>query len=123
MKTDGQQFLEEMARLPEKTFDHRFAETSAGLGLGEVFDRNELKLLYEASWRALVCNLAINGIGALDGKVRPEDEAERRYLETEFMDARELFYASPGWQNLSRCEQTPIENCFLRVLVLEDRLA
>jgi hypothetical protein len=123
MKTDGQQFLEEMARLPEKTFDHRFADTSAGLGLGEVFDRNELKLLYEASWRALVCNLAINGIGTPDGQVRPEDEAERRYLEQDFMHAGDLFYASPGWQNLSRSEQTPIEDCFLSVLVLQGRLA
>ena len=122
MKTDGQQFLEELARLPEKTFDHRFAETSAQLSLGELFDRNELKLLYEASWRALSCNLAINGIGAPDGQVRPEDEAERRHLEQQFMEALELFYASPGWQNLDQCEKTPIEDCFLTVLVLDDRL-
>jgi len=39
-----QQFLEELADLPPDTFDHRFAKTSARLGLGVLFDRNELKL-------------------------------------------------------------------------------
>jgi hypothetical protein len=91
MKTDGQQFLQELADLPPDTFDHRFAKTSARLGLGVLFDRNELKLLYEASLRALVCNLAINGIGAENGVIRPEEEGERRQGEQEFMEARDLF--------------------------------
>ena len=123
MKTDGQQFLQEMHRLPRETFAHRFAHTSAQLRLGEVFDRNELTLLYEASLRALLCNLSINGIGATCGQVRPGDEAQRRQLEQEFMQARDLFYASPGWQNLTRCAKASIEDQFLSVLVLDDRLA
>jgi hypothetical protein len=122
IKTDGQQFLEELAQFPRETFDHRFANTSAGLGLGELFNRNELKLLYEASLRALMCNLAINGIGAPNGQVRPEDETERRQLEQEFMQARELFYASPGWQNLGPCAKAPIDDHLLSVFVLDDRL-
>jgi hypothetical protein len=123
MKTDGEQFLEELASLPRETFDYRFAQASGRLGLGELFDRNDLKLLYEASVCALRCNLALNGIGMPDGQVRPEDEAERRQLEEEFMETRELLYASPGWQVLGQCNRDAIEECFLTVLVLDDRLA
>lgn len=123
MKTDGQQFLQELADLPPDTFDHRFAKTSARLGLGVLFDRNELKLLYEASLRALVCNLAINGIGAENGVISPEQEGERRQFEQEFMEARDLFYASPGWQNLAESARRSVEECFLSVFVLDDRLA
>lgn len=122
MKTDGQQFLEELACLPPQTFDHRFASTSAQLGLGTVFDRNELKLLYEASLRGLLCNLAINGIGS-QGLIKPEEEAERCQCEREFMEARDLFYASPGWQNLPESKRQAVERYFLSVFVTEDRLA
>jgi len=123
MKTDGQQFLEELASLPPDTFDHRFADASARLGLGVLFDRNELKLLCEASLHALLCNLAINGIGAENGLIRPEEEAERRQCEQEFMEARELLYASPGWQNLVESARQQVEQAFLRVFVMDDRLA
>lgn len=122
MKTDGQEYLEELAGLPPNTFDHRFAKTSAQLGLGAVFDRNELKLLYEASLRALLCNLAINGIGT-DGVIRSEEEPERSQCEWEFMEARDLLYASPGWQNLAPAKREAVERSFLRVLVTEDKFA
>jgi hypothetical protein len=92
MNLDGQNFLEALASLPPYTFESRFAKTLAGLGLGSVFDRNELKLLYEASVRTLACNLAINAIGTAEERVRPQDEAERSRLEREFMIARDLFY-------------------------------
>jgi hypothetical protein len=123
VKTDGQQFLEELAALPPDTFDHRFADASARLGLGGLLDRNELKLLYQTSLCALLCNLAINGVGAEGGAIRPEEEPERRQCEQEFMEARELLYASPGWQNLAESERQPIEQCFLSVFVTDDRLA
>jgi hypothetical protein len=122
MKTDGQKFLEELAGLPPNTFDHRFADTSARLGLGSVFDRNELKLLYDASLRATLCNLAINGVGT-PGSIRAEEEPERRQREQEYMEARELFNASPGWQNLAKAQREPVERKFLNVFVTEDKLA
>lgn len=123
MNLDGQHFLEALASLPSYTFESRFAKTLAGIGLGGVFDRNELKLLYEASVRALACNLAINGIGTAGEQIRLQDEAKRSRLEREFMVARDLFYASPGWQNLGNQQRQPVESTFLSVFVLDDRLA
>ena len=122
MKTDGQKFLDELAGLPRNSFDHHFAERSAALGLGAVFDRNELKLLYEASLRALLCNLAINGVGT-PGPIKSEEEAERTETEQDFMEARELLYASPGWQNLGLARREHVERKLLRVFVSDDRLA
>ncbi|HTL54740.1 MAG TPA: hypothetical protein VL361_03640 [Candidatus Limnocylindrales bacterium] len=122
MKTDGQKFLDELAALPCNCFDHRFAESSAKLGLGAVFDRNELKLLYEASLRALLCHLAINGVGT-PGPIRAEEEPERRYSEQQFMGARELLYASPGWQNLAEALRERVESNFLNVFVNQENLA
>ena len=100
MDRDGQHYLEALASLPPYTFDSRFAKALAGLGLSGVFDRNELKLLCAASVKALACNLAINGLGVADEQIRPQGEAKRSRLEREFMLARDLFFASPGWQNL-----------------------
>lgn len=77
MDLDGQQYLDALASLPSHTLESRFANTLAVLGLGGVFDRNELKLLYGASARALACNLAINGFGMVGEQIRPQDEARR----------------------------------------------
>jgi hypothetical protein len=123
MNLDGQHYLEALASLPANTFESRFATTLAGLGLAGIFDRNELKLLYEASIKAMACNLAINGIGLVEARIRPQDEARRSRLELEFMLARDLFFASPGWQNLHNETRKTVEETFLSVLVLDDRLA
>lgn len=122
MNLDGQHYLEMLASLPPETFESRFAKTLAGLSLNGVFDRNEVKLLYEASLKALACNLAINGIGRVL-QIRPQDEAKRSRLEREFMLARDLLFASPGWQTLDNKTKQPVEETFLNVFVLADRLA
>ena len=120
---DGQHFLEALASLPTDTFESRFAATLTGLGLAQVFDRNELTLLYEASVKAMACNVAINGIGIVEQRIRPQDETRRSWLEREFMVARDLFFASPGWQNLDHNTRKTLEQTFLSVVVLDDRLA
>ena len=123
MNLDGQHFLQALASLPTDTFESRFAATLTALGLAQVFDRNELTLLYEASVKALACNLAINGIGMPEERIRPQDEVKRNWLEREFMIARDLFFASPGWQNLDNKTRQTIEEAFLTVFILNDRLA
>jgi hypothetical protein len=120
---DAPNFLEDLARLPADTFESRFSKVAVELGLGALFDGNELKLLYDAALCASLCNLAFNGSEASGGEIRPEHEAQRRKLEGDFMVAREIFWASPGWQTLSDSEREPIEQHFLRVLVAEEKLA
>ena len=39
------------------------------------------------------------------------------------MTAREIFYASPGWQMLDEAEQETIEKVFLSVAVADEKLA
>ncbi len=112
-----------MGSLPPETFENRFSRASTQLGLAAELTRNELTLLYEATFRATLCNLAINGLGALAGKIPREQEPNRCKLERDFMVAREMFYASPGWQTLQSPEQEIIEKVFLSVLVTEDKLA
>ncbi len=123
MKTDGQDYLEQLASLPPNTFENRFSKISNRLRLGDSLSRNELTLLYEAAFRATLCNIAINGLGGCRGLIRPEHEPHRLRLEREFMEAREVFCASPGWQTLTPAEQGPIERIFLTVLVADDKLA
>jgi hypothetical protein len=123
MKNAAQEYLQELGHLPPDSFESRFSRTSMQLGLGDSFSRNELTLLYEATFRATLCNLAINGLGALRGNIRPDGEANRSLLERDFMVARDVFYASPGWQDLEEAEQEPINRIFLGVSVAEDKLA
>ena len=122
MKTDGQDFLEALARFPVDTFESRFSNIAVKLDLCAHLDRNELKLLYEAALTANLCNLAINGWDTRSGEIRPENEPRRRELEEEFMVARDVLRASPGWQNLSGPEQEIIEWQFLQVFVRQERL-
>lgn len=123
MKNLAAEYLQELAHLPPDSFESRFSRTSIQLGLADSFSRNDLTLLYEATFRATLCNLAINGLGALRGNIRSEEEANRSRLEREFMMARDVFYASPGWQSLEETDQEPINRIFLGVSVAEDKLA
>lgn len=123
MKNPAQEFLQELGNLPPDTFESRFSRASNQLGLGGELTRNELTLLYEATFRATLCNLAINGLGKLAGKIPSEQESNRWKLERDFMVARDIFYASPGWQTLEPFEQETIEKVFLGVMVVDDKLA
>jgi hypothetical protein len=123
MKNPAQEFLQELSNLPPDTFESRFSRASNQLGLAGELTRNELTLLYEATFRATVCNLAINGLGKLAGKIPGEQEPNRRQLESDFMVARDIFFASPGWQTLEPLEQETIEKVFLGVMVADDKLA
>jgi hypothetical protein len=123
MKNPAQEFLQELGNLPPDTFESRFSRASAQLGLAGELTRNELTLLYEATFRATLCNLAINGLGTLAGKILNDQESNRCKLERDFMVARDVFYASPGWQTLDPPEQEAIERVFLGVMVTDDKLA
>src|SRR3974390_655937 len=105
MKNPAQEFLQELGNLPSDTFESRFSQVSNQLGLAVSFSRNELTLLYEATRRATLCNIALNGLGNRAGRISQEQETQRRKLEDDFMVARDVLYASPGWQTLQETEQ------------------
>jgi hypothetical protein len=123
MKTAGQHFLEELAAFPANSFESRFSNDSAQLGLCAILDRNELTLLYEASFRGSRCQSAFNASFHGDGVGTPEVERQRRSFEVDFMESREIFYASPGWQTLTLRQQVAIEASLLNVFVTEENLA
>jgi len=123
MRNTGQAFLDKLANLPPDTFESRFSKTSTRMGLGVAFGRNELTLLYEAAVRAELCTIVLNSPRAADGKIKPLDEVTRVKLETEFLNARDILYASPGWQNLLASEQDLIQRIFLAVVIAECNLA
>ena len=123
MKNHSQEFLEQLASHPADTFESRFSLVSNRLGLASTLNRNELTLLYEAAFRATLCNMALNGLGEYGEEIRPELEANRTKLEWDFMVARDMFYGSPGWQELAEGEQELIKKVFLSVFVAEDKLA
>ena len=101
MMTAGEEYLEELAGFPPKTFPSHFASSATRLRLGTFLDRTELNWLYEAASWAALCNIAINGLGGCGGRIKPEREPNRRRLERKFMVARDKLYASAGWQ---RCD-------------------
>ena len=123
MKNDGQTFLTQLSSLPPDTFESRFSKACSRLGLGATLSRNELTLLYEVSLRATLCNVAINSPAGPDSVLNVKQELNRIKTELEFMVAREIFYASPGWQNLTPTEQEAIQSAFLQVAVPEGKLA
>lgn len=123
MKNPAQDFLQELGNLPPDSFESRFSRASTQLGLAGELTRNELTLLFEATFRATLCNLAINGLGALAGKILPDQEPSRFKLERDFMVARDILFASPGWQTLELSEQETLEKVFLSVVVKEEKLA
>jgi hypothetical protein len=121
MKSSSQEFLEQLTALPSDWFEHRFAERLAQLGLGAVLERNDLTLLCEAALLANVCQEAINDIGG--GKTKEDQETKRVRLEWEFMTARDIFYASPGWQTLDQATQQIVIEKFFTVAVADQHLA
>jgi hypothetical protein len=123
MMTTGEQYLNELASFPPRTFPSHFASSATGLHLGTALDRTELKWLYEAAFLATLCNIAINGLGGCGGRIKPEREPNRRRLEREFMAARDKLYASAGWQALPPLVRHPIQRVFLRISVNENNLA
>jgi hypothetical protein len=122
MILDGQKFLLELSELPSETYEHFFAESACRLGLGAVFDRNDLRLLLEASLCAASCNYAFNSCCRCGISNGIDHEPHRSRLEYEFMAARDLFYTSPGWQNLARSKRAQLEKNFLRVSVGDEKL-
>ena len=123
MKTDGQEFLEQLESFAPNKFATRFSKHCTKLGLGAALDANELNLLYKAAFRATLCNIAINGLGGCEGKVKPEREVNRTRLEWQFMAARDQLYASRGWQLLSLAEKGSVGRVFLNVFVADYNLA
>ena len=123
MKTDGQDFLQQLAGFPPKTFEGRFLKASIRLGLGADLAADELSLLYRAAFRAALCNIALNGLGGCEGQIRPEQERSRIRLEREFMTARDRIYACFGWKTLRKSQKESVERILLQVRVEERNLA
>jgi hypothetical protein len=123
MMTTGEEYLEELAGFPPKTFPSNFSSIATRLHLGTAMDRTELRWLYEAAFEATLCNIAINGLGGCGGRIKPEHEPNRRRLEKEFMAARDRLYACAGWQALPPFVKHPIQRFFLRISVNENKLA
>lgn len=121
--TTGENYLNELAGFPPRTFPSHFAGSATRLRLGTVLDRTELKWLYEVAFLAALCNIAINGLGGCGGRIKPEREPNRRRLEREFMAARDKLYATVGWQALPPFVRRPIQTVFLRISVNENNLA
>lgn len=123
MKTDGQEFLEQLDSFAPNKFARRFSKNCTRVGLGAVLDGDELNLLYKAAFRGTLCNIAINGLGGCDGEIKAEREANRTRLEWQFMAARDELYASAGWRALGPAAKGSVERVFLNVFVAEYNLA
>jgi hypothetical protein len=121
MKDSSQEFVAQLTSLPPDCFEHRFGRRLAQLGLGSMLDRNDLTLLCEAAVRANLCQDALNDVHK-DGNSQ-EQEAKRVRLEWEFMTARDVFYASPGWQTLDESIQDIVRQMFLTATVADECLA
>jgi hypothetical protein len=123
MITDGQDFLQKLAKFPPNTFEAKFLRSARRMGLSEALEPEEIRLLYRASFRAVLCNIAINGLGGCGGLIRPEREANRVRLEQDFMAFRDKFFACTGWQGLLSVQRERIDQRFLTVAVAKENLA
>ena len=123
MKTDGQIFLDRLASSSAEGFKVRFSKISTRLGLGVSLRGTELSLLYRATFYAVLCNIAFNGVGGCRGQIKPNREANRISLERKFMAAREKFWACAGWRALPAAQKGSIRSIFLHVFLTEDNLA
>jgi hypothetical protein len=123
MTNNGQSFLDQLAAFPPDSFENRFSLVVGRLGLAAALERNELSLLFEAAYRATLCNIALNGIGSKGGAILSAHEHERSRLEFEFMVSRDVLFASPGWQGLTRADQFALSRIFLSVSVAPKNLA
>jgi hypothetical protein len=123
LNRDGQEFLNRLANFPVHSFESRFSSISTRIGVGRALHLTEVHLLYEAAFAAVLCNIALNGLGGCNGRIKPQRERNRIRLELEFMEARGRLLGSPGWQALSASEKETIRRIFLSVRVDEDKLA
>jgi hypothetical protein len=123
MNTDGQAFLDQFANLPRRTFESLFSRISNRLDVGLELTWEELKLLYDAAYQAILCNIAFNGLGGCGGQIKPDRERNRIRLEREFLAARDRFYACRGYEGMSESKRRAIERIWLTVLVTEENLA
>ncbi len=123
MRTDGQNYLQELASLPPDTFENRFSRISTRLGLGRALRRESLARLFEAAFCAAMCNIAINGLGGCEGQINPSHERNRIRLEQEFMAARDQLYRSRDWRRLAKLKRDSATRVFLTVRVVEENLA
>jgi hypothetical protein len=123
MITDGQDFLRKLEQFPPRTFEARFLRNARRLRLHGALAGDEIRLLYRAAFRAVLCNIAINGLGGCKGLIRPEQEWNRVRLEQDFLALRNRFFACAGWQSLLGQERERIERQFLTVAVAEENLA
>ena len=121
--TTGEEYLNELAGFPPRTFSRNFARSATRLRLDKALGRTELKCLYEAAYLAALCNIALNGLGGCNGVIKPERESNRRKLEGDFMMACDRLYACAGWRSISPFVRHPIQRIFLRVCVNEENLA
>jgi len=123
MTNHSQSFLDQLATFPPDSFENRFSMVVRRLGLAIALERNELTLLFEAAYRATLCNIAFNGLSTPNRRMQPAKEQERTRLEFDFMVARDVLFASPGWQALPRADQIALSRIFLTVTVAPEKLA
>ncbi len=123
MNRDGQEFLNRLACFPASSFESRFSNASTRFGVGRALRQREVHMLYEAAFAATLCNVAFNGLGGCEGRIKPEREGNRIRLEREFMEACDRLYASRGWRDLCASEKATLRRIFLSVRVAEDKLA
>jgi hypothetical protein len=120
---DGQVFLDELSVFPHHSFENRFSLQANLLKLGPVLRRAELVTLFEATFAAILCNVALNGRGGCGGAIKPERELNRTKLECRFMEIRGRFYATSGYHVLSVTQKSLVHKHFLTVTVAEENLA
>jgi hypothetical protein len=123
MRTNDHDFLEGLGSSPADSFEGRFLRASTRLGLGDMLGTDEVELLFNTAFQAALCNIAFNGLGGCHGKIKPDNEFHRVTLETEFMEQRDLLFASRGWQMLEEPQRRMIHFVFLSVFVTGDNLA
>jgi hypothetical protein len=123
MRTSGRDYLETLGNCPAESFEGRFFRASSRLRLGDLLEWSEMEMLFDAAYRAALCNIAINGLGGCEGRIRPGHEYRRRMLEWEFMDQRSKLFAAPGWHHLEESQRRMITVVFLSVFVTDDNLA
>ena len=122
MKTNGHEYIEQLAGFPPTTFESKFSRIAAGLRLATAMNRTELECLFNAALLAIWCNTAFNGLGGCGGIIKPDRESDRIRLEREFMAACDRLYASTGWKALPPFVRNSIQASLLHVSVHEGNL-
>jgi hypothetical protein len=122
MKTKGQEYIEQLAGFPPRTFESKFSRIAAELHLATTMDKTELECLFTAALLAIWCNTAFNGLGGCGGIIKPDRETNRIRLEREFMAGCDRLYASAGWKALPPSVHNPIQARLLHVSVHEGNL-